>query len=123
MIKTFQDEPLFGFSNFGHWDLFDIWALIFGISKSQLTSNKANSFRGDTKVWLSGQESLQVKYSVNEDTENSNRQYHGENQLFGIELFHESSGLIFFIQSEGGMKHAYCKLGIFLFDDAGNPNF
>jgi len=26
---------LFGFSNFGHWNLFDIWDLIFGISISQ----------------------------------------------------------------------------------------
>jgi hypothetical protein len=32
MTKTFQDETLFGISNFGHWDLFDIWDLIFGIS-------------------------------------------------------------------------------------------
>jgi len=24
MTKTFQDETLFGFSNFGHWTLFDI---------------------------------------------------------------------------------------------------
>jgi len=29
MIKTFQDESLFGFWNFGHWDLFDIWYLVF----------------------------------------------------------------------------------------------
>ncbi|MFO8082907.1 MAG: hypothetical protein R6U27_01155, partial [Desulfobacterales bacterium] len=35
VTKTFQDETLFGFSNFGHWDLFDIWYLIFGISISQ----------------------------------------------------------------------------------------
>jgi len=26
---------LFGFSNFGHWKLFDIWDLIFGISINQ----------------------------------------------------------------------------------------
>jgi hypothetical protein len=26
----------FGILNFGHWDLFDIWDLLFGISKSQL---------------------------------------------------------------------------------------
>ena len=32
MTKTFQHYALFGFSNFGHWDLFDIWDLIFGIS-------------------------------------------------------------------------------------------
>jgi hypothetical protein len=25
MTKTFQDKILFGFSDFGHWDLFDIW--------------------------------------------------------------------------------------------------
>jgi len=33
--KTFQDKTLFGFSNFGHWNLFDIWDLIFGISIRQ----------------------------------------------------------------------------------------
>jgi hypothetical protein len=32
MTKTFQDEKLSGFSNFGYWDLFDFWNLIFGIS-------------------------------------------------------------------------------------------
>ena len=31
MTKTFKDETMFGFSNFGHWDLLDIWDLIFGI--------------------------------------------------------------------------------------------
>jgi hypothetical protein len=31
MTKTFQDETLFGFSNFGHWNLFDICNLIFVI--------------------------------------------------------------------------------------------
>jgi len=48
MTKTFQDKTLFGFSNFGHWNLsfdvaqdgepvepFDVWDLIFGISISQ----------------------------------------------------------------------------------------
>jgi len=25
LTKTFQEETLFGFWNFGHWDLFDIW--------------------------------------------------------------------------------------------------
>ena len=35
---------LFVISNFGHWNLFDIWDLIFGISISQLKSNKANPF-------------------------------------------------------------------------------
>jgi len=32
MTETFKDETLFGISNFGHWDLFDIWDLLFGIS-------------------------------------------------------------------------------------------
>jgi hypothetical protein len=32
MTKTFQHKPLFGFSNFGHWELFDICDLIFVIS-------------------------------------------------------------------------------------------
>ncbi len=31
MTKTIQDETLFGFSNFGHCYLFDIWYLIFDI--------------------------------------------------------------------------------------------
>jgi len=35
MTKTFQDKALFGFSNFGHWNLFDIWDLMFGISITQ----------------------------------------------------------------------------------------
>jgi len=35
MTKTFQEEKLFEFSNFGHWDLFDIWILIFVISTSE----------------------------------------------------------------------------------------
>jgi len=35
MTKTFQEKTLFGFLNFGHWNLFDIWDLIFGISTSQ----------------------------------------------------------------------------------------
>jgi len=48
ITKTFQDKTLFGFSNFGHWNLsfdfaqdgervepFDIWDLIFGISIRQ----------------------------------------------------------------------------------------
>jgi len=33
--KTFMDESFFGFSNFGHWNLFAIWNLIFGISSSE----------------------------------------------------------------------------------------
>jgi hypothetical protein len=32
MAKTFQDKALFGFSNSGHWELLDIWDLIFDIS-------------------------------------------------------------------------------------------
>jgi len=35
MTKTFLHKTLFGFSNFGHWNLFDIWDLIFGISIRQ----------------------------------------------------------------------------------------
>ena len=33
---------LFKFSNFGHWNLFDIWNLTFVISISEWSSNKAN---------------------------------------------------------------------------------
>jgi len=35
MTKTFHDETLFNFSNFGHWNLFDIWNLTFVISTSE----------------------------------------------------------------------------------------
>jgi len=42
MTKTFQYKILFGFSNFGHCNLFDIWDLIIGISISQLNFTKAN---------------------------------------------------------------------------------
>jgi len=35
MTKTFSDETLFGFSNFGHWKLVDICHLTFGISTNQ----------------------------------------------------------------------------------------
>jgi len=35
MTETLQGEILFGFSNFGHWKLFVICNLIFGISISQ----------------------------------------------------------------------------------------
>jgi hypothetical protein len=34
LTQTFHAEAWFGFSNFGHWDLFDIWDLFFGISMS-----------------------------------------------------------------------------------------
>jgi len=36
MTKTFQDKTLFGFSNFGNWNLFDIWDLIFGVFNNSL---------------------------------------------------------------------------------------
>ena len=42
MTKTFQGKTLFGYLNFGHWDLFDIWSLIFGISTRQRNFSKAN---------------------------------------------------------------------------------
>jgi hypothetical protein len=43
MTKTFSDEALFGFSNFGHCNLFDICNLIFVIFE---TSNIANPLWG-----------------------------------------------------------------------------
>jgi hypothetical protein len=46
MTKTFKDKTLFGYSNFGHWDSFDILDLKFGISVSLLTINKADSLWG-----------------------------------------------------------------------------
>jgi len=48
MTETFKYEALFGFSDFGHWDLFDIWDLIFGISIHQRNYNKTNPFRGQS---------------------------------------------------------------------------
>jgi len=42
MTKTFYDETSFGFLKFGHWNLFDIWILIFGISISERNFKKAN---------------------------------------------------------------------------------
>jgi hypothetical protein len=55
MTKTFQGKTLFGYSNFGHWDLFDIWnfnnAMKFQQNKSPL---------GLTKARPSGPGSLQV---------------------------------------------------------------
>jgi len=38
MTKTFSHEALFGFSNFGHWNLFNICDLVFVIFE---TSNIA----------------------------------------------------------------------------------
>jgi len=46
MTKTFQGETFFGFSHFGHLNLFDIWNLIFGISIIKSTSYKANPLWG-----------------------------------------------------------------------------
>ena len=47
LTKTFQDETLFVFSNFGHWSLFDIWhfnkSMNFQQSKSPLGTTKAGS--------------------------------------------------------------------------------
>ena len=40
MTETLQHETLFGFSNFGHWKLFDICDLIFVISIIQWTPKK-----------------------------------------------------------------------------------
>jgi hypothetical protein len=38
MTQTFKDKPLFRISNFGHWDLFDIWVLVFGIPTNNYQS-------------------------------------------------------------------------------------
>ena len=52
MTKTFRDKPLFRFSNFGHWDLFDIWVLVFGISTNN--HQRSKSRQGITKAEPSG---------------------------------------------------------------------
>jgi hypothetical protein len=39
MTKTFSDEALFGFSNFGHWNLFDICDLEFVIFEISIPVN------------------------------------------------------------------------------------
>ncbi len=49
MTKSFQAETLFGFSNFGHWDLFVIWDLIFRISASLCVFSEAKP----RKYWIS----------------------------------------------------------------------
>jgi len=49
MTKTFQAEALFEFSNFGHWNLFDIWNLTFVISTSECNPNNANPIWGSPK--------------------------------------------------------------------------
>lgn len=94
-----------------------------------------------------------MKNSVDKGTYNDNRQYDGENHLFGIEflhkkiwdnpdfstaiavqeqgisgrflfdVLHEKSGLIFFIQPKCGMQNTNCEFGIFFFDDTGNSDF
>jgi hypothetical protein len=57
MTKTFQDDSLFGFSNFGHWKLFDICDLLFVIF--ELPTKKIPS--GDkTKLGTLGQDSLLI---------------------------------------------------------------
>ncbi len=64
MTKTFQDKKLFGFSNFGHWNLFDIWNLIFGILIIQNNSNKANPLWGPTKPGPPGQDLYAVSGGI-----------------------------------------------------------
>ena len=64
-----------------------------------------------------------VKNSVDNDTNNDNRQYNGKNHLIGIESFHEKSELIFSVQSKRSMQDTNCELGIFFFDDTGNSDF
>ena len=54
MTKPFQGKTLFGYLNFGHWDLFDFWSLIFGISTRQRNYSKANPLWGDVKAGPSG---------------------------------------------------------------------
>jgi len=52
-IPIFNDQNLPGHGvvlNFGHWDFFDIWDLIFGISISRCNSNKANPLSGKIKA-------------------------------------------------------------------------
>jgi hypothetical protein len=55
MTKTFKDETLFGFSNFGHWKLFDICDLIFVIFEFP---TKQISSGDKTKPGPLGQDSL-----------------------------------------------------------------
>jgi hypothetical protein len=49
MTKTFKDNQLFRFSNFGHWDLFEY--LGFGIS-TNITINRADPLKGQPKPAL-----------------------------------------------------------------------
>jgi len=45
MMKTLEENGLFGFWNLGDWKLFDISDLIFRISIDQRTSDKVNPLR------------------------------------------------------------------------------
>ena len=49
MTKTFQDEGLFEFSNFGHWKLFDICNF-----NNSMNFQQSKSHLGITKAWSSG---------------------------------------------------------------------
>jgi len=56
MSKTFKDKPLFRFLNFGHWDLFEIWVLVFGILTNSYQSRcqAGQTPQGITITELSG---------------------------------------------------------------------
>jgi len=78
MTKTFQDEILFGFSNFGHWKLFDIWdfnkSMNFQQSKSPLGITKAGS--SGTGYLLSGYLSYRIEHlSIKESVKRSPQIY------------------------------------------------
>ena len=44
MTKTFKDETLFGFSNFGHWDLIDICNFVIPMNFNQGKSPLGSDF-------------------------------------------------------------------------------
>jgi len=49
MTKTLNDKTLFGFWNFGYWNLFDIWDF-----KNSMKLQHSKSLPGITKAGLSG---------------------------------------------------------------------
>jgi hypothetical protein len=48
MTRISENKPMFRFLNLGHWDLFDIWVLVFGISTNK--GQQSKSPQGITKA-------------------------------------------------------------------------
>jgi len=51
MTKTFLDEIMFEYSNFGHWDLFDIWYLEFQSYNELSTTQNPSMYNQSLVFW------------------------------------------------------------------------